>query len=56
MEKVIDEKDKSAEEICSDLKNYLVEELEKKQVLSIEQLLEDRYNKFRKIGANISEG
>ena len=54
VEKVIDEKDKSAEEICSDLKNYLVEELEKKQVLSIEQLLEDRYNKFRKIGANIS--
>ncbi len=56
VEKVIDEKDKSAEEICSDLKNYLVEELKKKQVLSIEQLLEDRYNKFRKIGANISEG
>ena len=32
VEKVIDEKDKSAEEICSDLKNYLVEELKKKQV------------------------
>ena len=56
VEKVIDEKDKSAEEICSDLKNYLVEELKKKQMLSIEELLEGRYNKFRKIGANISEG
>ena len=56
VEKVIDEKDKFAEEICSDLKNYLVEELKKKQMLSIEELLEGRYNKFRKIGANISEG
>ena len=56
VEKVIDEKDKSPEEICSDLKNYLVEELKSKQMLSIEQLLNERYNKFRKIGANISEG
>lgn len=51
VEKVIDETDKSPEEICSDLKNYIVEELRKKQNLKTEQLLEERYNKFRKIGA-----
>ena len=51
VEKVIDEKDKSPEEICSDLKNCLVEELKNKQTLTTEKLLEERYNKFRKIGA-----
>ena len=50
-ETIIDEKDKSPEEICSDLKNCLVEELKNKQSLPTEQLLEERYNKFRKIGA-----
>lgn len=51
VEKVIDEKDKSSEEICSDLKNFLVSEISAKQKLSTEQLLSERYNKFRKIGA-----
>lgn len=51
VEKVMDETDKSPEEICSDLKNYLVEELKSKQTLSMDQLLEERYQKFRKIGA-----
>ena len=51
VEKVIDEKDKSADEICSDLKNYLVDELKSKQIISTEELLERRYYKFRKIGA-----
>ena len=51
VEKVIDEKDKSPEEICSDLKNYLVEELKNKLSLTTEKLLEERYKKFRKIGA-----
>ncbi len=51
IEKVIDEKDKSAQEICSDLKNYLVEQLKAKQAIPTSQLLQDRYQKFRKIGA-----
>lgn len=51
VEKVIDEKDKTAEEICSDLKNYLIGELKYRQTMSGEQLLEKRYEKFRKIGA-----
>jgi len=51
VEKVIDEKDRTAEEICSDLKNFLLEELRNKQSLSIDTLLEARYQKFRKIGA-----
>lgn len=51
VEKVMDENGKSPEEICSDLKNYLVEELKAKQTLSMDQLLEERYQKFRKIGA-----
>lgn len=55
IEKVIGEKDKSCEEICCDLKSYLIEELKNKKALSTKQLLEDRYNKFRKIGANIPE-
>lgn len=51
VEKVIEEKDKSPEEICSDLKNYLIEELKSKKSISKEQLLEERYQKFRKVGA-----
>lgn len=51
VEKVIYEKDKSSEEICSDLKNFLVSEIKAKQKLPTEQLLAERYNKFRKIGA-----
>jgi len=51
VEKVIDENAKSEDEICSDLKNYLVEELKKKTNLPTMDLLENRYNKFRKIGA-----
>lgn len=51
VEKVIDENNKSPEEICSDLKVFLVNEIKEKQALSEEQLLLERYNKFRKIGA-----
>ena len=51
VEKVIDEKDKSAEEICSDLKTFLVNEIKEKKRLSVDELLNNRYNKFRKIGA-----
>lgn len=51
VEKVIVEKDKTPEEICSDLKNYLTEELKLKKAIPTELLLEQRYEKFRKIGA-----
>lgn len=51
VEKVIDEKGKTPEEICSDLKSFVVSEIEKKQKLSDEELLSQRYHKFRKIGA-----
>ena len=51
IEKIVDEKNKTYEEICSDLKSYIVEEIAEKQLLSTEKLLDMRYNKFRKIGA-----
>ena len=51
VEKVIREKDKSSEEICSDLKGFVFNEIKEKQKLSIEKLLAERYRKFRKIGA-----
>ena len=50
IEKVIEEKDKSIEEICSDLKNYIVSEIHAKRKLSPNDLLNKRYEKFRKIG------
>ena len=51
VEKVIDEKDKSSDEICLALKSFVVEELNKKMSMPMDKLLEERYNKFRKIGA-----
>lgn len=51
VEKVIDEKDKTTDEICSDLKGFVAGEIEKKQKLSVDELLAQRYRKFRKIGA-----
>lgn len=51
VEKVIGEKDRTAEEICCSLKEFLINELKEKSSFSDEQLLEERYNKFRKIGA-----
>ncbi len=51
IEKIIPEKDRSQEEICSELKAFLVSELKKKQKLPTETLLSQRYEKFRKIGA-----
>lgn len=50
IEKVIEEKDKSIEEICSDLKNYIVSEIQAKKRLSANDLLNKRYEKFRNIG------
>lgn len=50
IEKVIQEKDRKPEEICSDLKGYIVKELEKNLKKSTKELLDGRYNKFRRIG------
>lgn len=50
IEKVIKEKDKTPEEICDDLKAYIVKELDSKRKKSTKDLLDERYNKFRKIG------
>lgn len=51
VEKIVDETKRSQEEICSDLKAYIISEIEAKQKLSESELLDARYNKFRKIGA-----
>ncbi len=51
VEKVVDETDRTTDEICSDLKSILVEEIVQKQRYSTDKLLAERYRKFRKIGA-----
>lgn len=51
IEKIIDEGNKSEADITAELKSFLVSELKTKMKLSTEKLLEERYNKFRKIGA-----
>lgn len=51
IEKIIDETNKTNEEICDDLKIYIRSQIAEKKKLSTEKLLEERYNKFRKIGA-----
>ena len=51
IEKIIDEKDRSRDEITSDLKDFILGEIETKEKLSVDKLLDKRYAKFRKIGA-----
>lgn len=51
VEKIIEETDRTQDEICSDLKSFLVSEIAKKQELTVDELLDERYKKFRKIGA-----
>ncbi len=51
VEKIIEEEGRTTEEICNALKEFLVGELKAKSELTTEKLLEERYNKFRKIGA-----
>lgn len=51
IEKIIDEKDRSQDEITSDLKNFILSEIEQKEKLTTDKLLSSRYEKFRKIGA-----
>ena len=50
VERIITEKDRTTDEICSELKGVLLEEIRSKEQLSEKQLLDGRYNKFRKIG------
>ncbi len=50
IEKIIQEKDRTPEEICADLKGYIVKELEGSLKKSTKELLDGRYNKFRRIG------
>lgn len=51
IEKIIDETDRTQDEICSDLKAFICAEISGKEKLSHETLLAQRYEKFRKIGA-----
>ena len=55
VEKIIDEKSRTNEEICDSLKEFLISEIENKQRLSTEELLSQRYEKFRKIGSQSYE-
>lgn len=50
-EKVIEEKDKSNEQICEDLKNAIIQEIEKNMKLPTDRLLSNRYNRYRSFGA-----
>ncbi len=51
VEKVISETGKINREICSALKTILLDEISKLSSLTAEELLDHRYEKFRKIGA-----
>lgn len=50
-EKIIEESGNTAEQIASELKDYISDEIKRMKKMSVDELLEDRYNKFRKIGA-----
>lgn len=50
VEKIIEESGKTSEEICDDLKECIVKELNEKRKKPLKDLLDLRYNKFRKIG------
>lgn len=51
IEKIIFEENKTKEEIAAELKKFLISEIKAKQLLSTEELLDSRYEKFRKIGS-----
>ncbi len=51
VEQVIQEQGKSDREVCSELKKFLLEEFKRLSQLPAEELLDKRYEKFRKIGA-----
>lgn len=51
IEKIIEENNRTTEEICYDLKEYIASEIAAKENMSTDDLLSARYEKFRKIGA-----
>ena len=53
IENIIDEENKTNEQICDDLKVEIVKALKAHSKLSVDKLLENRYNKYRKIGNKI---
>lgn len=50
-DKIIYEEDRTNEEICDDLKNEIFSQLKAFSSISVDRLLNRRYEKFRKIGA-----
>lgn len=52
IEKIIYEGEKNIEDICLELKTELLNEINNKSRFTIQNLLDHRYNRFRKIGAN----
>ena len=50
-EKIIEENNRTSDEICSDLKKFIITQINEKSSLSTDELLTQRYNKFRKIGS-----
>ena len=54
IDNIVDEPDGGAEEdfesVCKTLKNMLLKNIEKLLIMSNEQLLKQRYEKYRKIG------
>ncbi len=50
VEKIIDEENLSNEEICDNLKKYIFNEITSLKKLTSQELLDQRYEKFRKIG------
>lgn len=51
IEKIIPEQNKSMEEICENLRAALSAEISEKKKLTLNELLDNRYNRFRKIGS-----
>ena len=50
VERLIPEKDREFEAIYTELQNLLLEKLKEKSILPIEELLNQRYQRFRKFG------
>ncbi|MBO5452761.1 MAG: acetyl-CoA carboxylase carboxyltransferase subunit alpha [Clostridia bacterium] len=51
IEKVIAETERTTEDIAAELKDYIVNQIELREKMTEEELLDERYNKFRKIGS-----
>ena len=51
IDKVIEEQNRSAEEVCSELKKFILSEISRMKRIPSDELLAARYDKFRRIGA-----